>query len=90
MNNTDTVDRDNYTSAFRFRSAVEKQIKLEIELRNYIVTKTKPVITKGKLCIIHICGEIIPCKRPLEARQRMVRIMRPHFACAVLWKNRLN
>jgi hypothetical protein len=30
------VDRDNYTSAFRFRSAVEKQIKLEIELRNYI------------------------------------------------------
>jgi hypothetical protein len=46
------VDRDNYTSAFRFRSAVEKQIKLEIELRNYIV-----------------------CKRPLEARQRMVRIM---------------
>jgi hypothetical protein len=34
------VDRDNYTSAFRFRSAVEKQIKLEIELRNYIVTKT--------------------------------------------------
>jgi len=38
------VDRDNYSSAFRFRSAVEKQIKLEIELRNYIVTKTKPVI----------------------------------------------
>ena len=38
------VDRDNYTSAFRFRSAVEKQIKLEIELRNYIVIKTKPVM----------------------------------------------
>ena len=38
------VDRDNYSSAFRFRSVVEKQIKLEIELRNYIVTKTKPVI----------------------------------------------
>jgi hypothetical protein len=29
------VDRDNYTSAFRFRSAVEKQIKLEIELINH-------------------------------------------------------
>ena len=39
------VDRDNYSSAFRLRSAVEKQIKLEIELRNYIqVSKTKPVI----------------------------------------------
>jgi hypothetical protein len=41
---------------------VEKQIKLEIELRNYIVTKTKPVIISsigaiekpnGGICIIH-------------------------------------
>jgi hypothetical protein len=56
------VDRDNYSSAFRFRSAVEKQIKLEIELRNYIVTKTKPVIISsigaiekpnGGILIIH-------------------------------------
>jgi hypothetical protein len=51
------VDRDNYSSAFRLRSAVEKQIKLEIELGNDIqVTKIISAIEKpnnGGIRIIH-------------------------------------
>ncbi|CAG2237511.1 unnamed protein product [Mytilus edulis] len=56
------VDRTNYSSAFRFHRAVEKQIKLEIELGNYVVTKTKPIIissigaiekSNGDVRIIH-------------------------------------
>ncbi len=41
------VDRDNYSSAYRLREKVEKQIREEIELGNYIVTKSKPIIVSS-------------------------------------------
>ncbi|CAG2250311.1 unnamed protein product [Mytilus edulis] len=54
--------RKHYSSDFRFHRAVEEQIKLEIELGNYVVTKTKPIIissigaiekSNGDVRIIH-------------------------------------
>lgn len=41
------VNRENYSSAFRYRSKVENQIKKEIELGNYIVTKSIPTIVSS-------------------------------------------